>query len=31
MEATTAASIIAGPLGDVAGKFNFSKQAIAWG
>ena len=31
MEATTASSIIAGPLGDVAGNFNFSKQAIARG
>ena len=26
MDATTAASTIAGPLGDVAGNFNFSKQ-----
>src|SRR5271165_5546087 len=31
MDATTASSIIAGPLGDVAGNFNFSKQAIARG
>ncbi len=29
MEATTATSIIAGPIGDVAGHFYFSKQAIA--
>ena len=29
MDATTASSIIAGPLGDVAGNFNFSKQASA--
>jgi hypothetical protein len=29
MDATTASSIIAGPLGDVAGNFNFSEQAIA--
>ena len=29
MDATTASSIIAGPLGDVAGNFNFSQQAIA--
>ena len=31
MDATTASSIIAGPLGDVAGNFYFSKQAIARG
>jgi hypothetical protein len=31
MDATTASSIIAGPLGHVAGNFNFSKQAIARG
>ena len=31
MDATTAASTIAGPIGDVAGNFYFSKQAIARG
>ncbi len=31
MDATTAAQTIAGPIGDVAGNFNFSKQAIARG
>ena len=31
MDATTAASTIAGPLGDLAGNFNFSKQAVARG
>jgi hypothetical protein len=29
MDATTASSIIAGPVGDVAGNFNFSEEAIA--
>ena len=29
MDATTATSIIAGPIGDVAGHFYFSKQAVA--
>ena len=31
MDATTAASTIAGPLGDLAGNFYLSKQAIARG
>ncbi|MGB9305629.1 MAG: hypothetical protein WCB92_18700, partial [Mycobacterium sp.] len=31
MDATTAASTIAGPLGDLAADFYFSKQAIARG